>query len=197
MTPFQTYRLYIALKTHFTRDDYDIVKSRGAITTKSKESFEKEKDFGQLYKISGKYGRKEIIDLLVANFATGDNSANIFGGEYEEIYQNYLTRRKRMLYNLNTDLDIILFEMEKDGIKSCLDPMDGHPLIFKLFKGRHIHIETVVIVEKLFPFVDNFIMDQFLDKDCLLIKKYKPFVRFDKDEVKQRFEGKISQCLNQ
>lgn len=195
MTPFETFKLYVALKKHFTSKSYDIVKTKGAISI-SKDSFDKRRDLIQLYKISKNYKRKEIIDLLVANFASGDKSANIFGTEYVEIYKKWLTRRKRLLYNLDTDLDNIIFRMEKEDIKSATKE-GQHPLIFRMYMGKDIHIETLVIMEKLYPFVEDYANDQYLDDICLLVEKYKPFVRFDKDNVKQRFAGKFAQCLNQ
>jgi hypothetical protein len=63
--------------------------------------------------------------------------------------------------------------------------------------GGDIQIETLVIMEKLYPFVEDYASDFVLEHICLLVKKYNPFVIINKDEVKQRFEGKISQCLNQ
>jgi hypothetical protein len=195
MEPFEVYKLYMALKLHFTTDTYDITEYKGAVRAK-KETFLKRKDLTSIRKLARDYKRKEIIDLLVANFVTGDKWGGLFDQSCVDNYKKFLTRRKQMLYNLNADLDLILFRMEKDGIESALKD-EGHPLIFRMYMAGDIKIESLVIIEKLFPFIDAYADDFVLESICRLINKYKPFVRFDKDDVKQRYSGKIQQCLNQ
>jgi len=194
MTAFEVYKLYAALRLHFTDPKYDITVTRGRIGN-LRASFEKRKDTQYMYKLANTYTRTEIINILVANFITGDNTANIYTGNFVDNYKNYLTRRKRMLYTLDTDLDNILFRMEKEELKSAME--GTHPLIFRMYMGGDIQLETLVIMEKLYPFVEDYASDFVLEHICLLVKKYNPFVIINKDEVKQRFEGKISQCLNQ
>ena len=194
MTAFEVYKLYAALRLHFTDPKYDITVTKGRIGN-LRASFEKRKDTQHMFKLAQEYKRADIINILVANFITGDNTANVYTGNFLDNYKNYLTRRKRMLYNLNIDLDNILFRMEKDEIKSCMEGQ--HPLIFRMYMGGDIQLETLVIMEKLYPFVEDYASDFVLEHICLLVKKYKPFVIINKEEVKQKFEGKISQCLNQ
>ena len=194
MTSYDVYKLYAALRLHFTDPKYDITVTKGRMRN-LRQSFDKRKDTQYMYKLANEYTRSEIIDILVANFVAGSDTANIYTGNFIENYKNYLTRRKRMLYNLDTDLDNILFRMEKEESKSAME--GTHPLIFRMYMGGDIQIETLVIMEKLYPYVEDYANDFVLEHICLLVKKYKPFVRFDKDNVKQRFAGKFAQCLNQ
>lgn len=195
MEPFTVYKLYLALKLHFTTDSYDITKHKGAVRGK-KETFLKRKDLTAIRKLARDYKKKEIIDLLVANFVSGNKWGGIFDEFCIENYKKFLTTRKRMLYNLDTDLDNMLFRMERDNIKSVTNEGE-HPLIFKMFMGGDIKLETLVIMEKLYPFIEDYTNDFVLEDICRLVRKYKPFVHIDKDEVKQRFAGKFAQCLNQ
>jgi hypothetical protein len=194
MTSYDVYKLYAALRLHFTDPKYDITVTKGRMRN-LRQSFEKRKDTQYMYKLANEYKRSEVIDILVANFVAGSDTANIYTGNFIENYKKYLTRRKRMLYNLDVDLDNILFRIEKEGSKSAME--GTHPLIFRMYMGGDIQIETLVIMEKLYPYVEDYASDFVLEHICLLVKKYKPFVRFDKDNVKQRFAGKIAQCLNQ
>jgi hypothetical protein len=194
MTAFEVYKLYAALRLHFTDPKYDITVTKGRIGN-LRASFEKRKDTKYMYDLACTYKRSEIIEILVANFVSGNETANIYTGNFLDNYKNYLTRRKRMLYTLDTDLDNILFRMEKEGSKSAME--GTHPLIFRMYMGGDIQIETLVIMEKLYPYVEDYANDFVLEHICLLVKKYRPFVRFDKDNVKQRFAGKFAQCLNQ
>lgn len=195
MEPFDVYKLYLALKLHFTTDSYDITKHKGAVRGK-KETFLKRKDLTSIRKLARDYKKKEIIDLLIANFVSGNKWGGIFDEQCLDNYKKHLTKKSRMLYNLDVDLDNILFRMEKDNIKSATNE-GTHPLIFRMYMGGDIQIETFVIIEKLYPFVEDYANDFVLEDTCRLVRKYKPFVQFDKDNVKQRFAGKFAKCLNQ
>lgn len=195
MEPFDVYKLYLALKLHFTTDSYDITKHKGAVRGK-KETFLQRKDLTAIRKLARDYKKNDIIDLLVANFVSGNKWGGIFDEQCQDTYKKWLTNKKRMLYNLDTDLDNILFRMEKESIKSATKE-GSHPLIFRMYMGGDIKIETLVIMEKLYPYVEDYSKDFVLEETCRLVKKYKPFIQIDKDSVKQRYAGKIAQCLNQ
>lgn len=195
MTAFEVYKLYTALRLHFTYAKYDITVTKGRMAN-LRDAFDKKNDTKYMYKLASEYSRKEIIDILVANFITGESTANIYTGNFVDNYKKFLTNRKRMLYNLDTDLDNILFRMEKEKIKSsCKEGQ--HPLIFRMYMGGDIHLESLVIMEKIYPYVEDYKTDFVLEHLCLLITKYKPFVRFDKNIIVQKFTGKMLQCLSQ
>ena len=195
MTAFEVYQLYTALRLHFTYAKYDITVTKGRMAN-LRVAFDKKSNTKYMYKLASEYTRKEIIDILVANFITGDRTANIYNGNFVDNYKKLLTNRKRMLYNLDTDLDNILFRMEKEKIKSACKE-GHHPLIFRMYMGGDIHLESLVIMEKLYPYVEDYKTDFVLEHLCLLITKYKPFVRFDKNIVVQKYTGKMLQCLSQ
>ncbi len=181
MEPFEVYKLYLALKLHFTTKSYDITKTKGAVRSK-KETFLRRKDLISIRKLARDFKRSEIIDILVANFVSGDKWGGMFDTSSIETYKKWLTTKQRMLYNFNTDLDNVLLKMEMDNIKSAIYE-DTHPLIFKMYMGREISLETLVMLDKLRPFVERFNDDFVLDDVCLLVSKYRPFVRFDKDNI--------------
>ena len=188
MKPFEVYRLYLALKLHFTTPGYDITKTKGAVKA-NYESFLRRKDLTSIRKLARDYKRSEVIELLVSNFIV-DECANIFDSQFTANYKKWLTTQQRMLYNFNTDLDNILFRMEKDQVKSAMNE-GTHPLIFRMYMGRDVNLETLVMLEKLRPFVSKYKDDFVLESVCLLISKYKPFVRFDKDSVNQKHMEKL------
>ena len=181
MEPFEVYKLYLALKLHFTTKSYDITKTKGAVRGK-KETFLRRKDLISIRKLARDFKRSEVIDILVANFVRGDKWGGMFDTSAIETYKKWLTTKQRMLYNFNTDLDNVLLKMEMDNIKSAIYE-DTHPLIFKMYMGREISLETLVMLDKLRPFVERFNDDFVLDDVCLLVSKYRPFVRFDKDNI--------------
>ena len=189
MEPFEVYKVYLALKLHFTTKSYDITKTKGAVRAK-KETFLKRKDLTSIRKMARDFKRSEVIDILVANFVSGDKWGGIFDAGLLETHKKWLTSKQRMLYNFSTDLDNILFRMEKDGVKSAIHE-GSHPLIFRMIMGRDINLETVVMLEKLRPFVDKYSNDFVLEDVCLLVSKYKPFVRFDKEKINSQHTEKL------
>jgi hypothetical protein len=51
-----------------------------------------------------------------------------------------------------------------------------HPVEIRLLLGKHIAIESVVILDQILPFVDDYIEDLIIGDTCLLVKRYEPFV---------------------
>lgn len=189
MDPFEVFRVYLALKLHFTTKEYDITKTDGAVRGK-KETFLKRKDLTSIRKLARDYKRADIVDILVANFVDGNKWGGVFDAQCIETYKKWLTTKQKMLYNFSTDLDNVLFRMEKDNLKSAINE-GTHPLIFRMFMGREVSLETLVMLEKLRPFVDKHSNDFVLEEICLLISKYKPFVRFDKDIINSQYMEKL------
>ena len=65
MTPYDVYRSYLALKLHFTTDQYDVIKQQGRVKT-SKQAFFKRKDLFAIKKLSETYDDCEVVNFLVA-----------------------------------------------------------------------------------------------------------------------------------
>jgi hypothetical protein len=77
MDEFSVYKMYIALKLHFTTDKYDVVKQRGKVKA-SRQAFAKRTDLFSIRKISKTYSDEEVANFLVANFVSGDRWGGMF-----------------------------------------------------------------------------------------------------------------------
>lgn len=176
MDPFEVYKLYLALKLHFTTEKYDITKTRGAVRA-SQKAFLKRKDIIAMRKLARDYKKKEIIDLLVANFVSGDKWGGMFDSHASEVYKEWKTRKARRDYQFEQDIELIKLEMEKESIPDPFIADQGHhALVYRLYLGKKISIETLVLLDKLFKMSDNS-DDIFLESINLLVKKYRPFVK--------------------
>ena len=67
MTGFEVYKMYLALKNHFTTDTYDYVKYRGKVNA-SEKAFEERRDRYFFKKLATKYDGSEVLNYFVANF---------------------------------------------------------------------------------------------------------------------------------
>jgi len=177
MEPFEVYRLYLALKLHFTTKKYDITKTRGAVKAKE-ATFLKRKDLTSMRKLARDYSKKEIIDLLVANFVSGDKWGGMFDSQSAEVYKEWKARKAKIEYTFEQDIAKIELEMEKENISNPFVSEDGyHPLVFRLYFGRLISIETIVLLDKMFNYATMETDDIFLQDVTMLVTKYRPFVK--------------------
>ena len=177
MEPFEVYKLYLALKLHFTTEKYDITKTRGAVKA-SEKAFLRRKDIIAMRKLARDYSKREIIDLLVANFVSGDKWGGMFDSQSAEVYKEWKARKARRDYQFEQDVELIKLEMEKQSISNPFIADKGqHALVYRLYLGKKITIESIISLDKLFEFSYSKNDDIFLQDINLLIKKYRPFVK--------------------
>ena len=53
---------------------------------------------------------------------------------------------------------------------------NDHPIAIRLLLGRHITVESVVILNLFQPFIDDYSSDIIIGDTCMLIKRYTPFL---------------------
>jgi hypothetical protein len=196
MDEFSVYKMYIALKLHFTTDNYDVIAQKGKVRA-SRQAFAKRKDLYSIKKVSKTYSDEEVANFLIANFTSGDRWGGLFDSEASERYQEWKKRTESLTYIFTNDLEALMLDLEKENI-SIEDAFkitkSQHPYIIKAFLRKTITLETLVILEKIFPFVGYF--DKNIGDDVMwpdisrLIRKYKPFLRFDKEKYNGIFRDR-------
>ena len=168
MSALEAYKIYLSIKLHFQRATYDITK-HGMRANMPREKFEAKTNMKLIFgKLTRKYKKQELINIIVSNFATGDKFGGFpYDAEAIEVYKEWKARRERLSYNFEQDLNTIQLRMEKDNIEDAT--IGDHPLILKMLLGKQITLETVVILNR----------DMNLGDTCLLVSKYSPFVKKD------------------
>jgi hypothetical protein len=184
MDAFEAYKLYLALKSHFSNKNYDYFKYGGR-TRASKSTFEKRSDRYFFHKLSK---RKDVLEFLVSNFVYNNDGwvGNLIQNtEAEKYYARFLKTKESLTYVYINDLDKL-----NDNFDSNFAVVDGqHPILLKLLLRGDIAIETFIILDDLVNFSrkwnrrieENVIWPQ-VNLKC---KKYKPFITFDRDKVKK------------
>ena len=181
--PFESYKLYNALKLHF-ETDYDAVKYNFKTTVKP-TSFFKRKDKFFFAKIAKHHG-KHLLDYYVANFKAGVAYAGDMVNESGE--KNY-TEYKKIKESIHRVFEIDINKLSDYDFEKLLISEDGqHPLIIKLWMQEEIHLETVAILNSILGFIpreSKKIKDTIIWPDQKrLIEKYTPFVKFNMDKCK-------------
>ena len=161
MDEFSVYRFYLALKLHFTTDQYDVIKQKGKIRA-TKQAFYKRKDLGTLKRIAKNYNDEEVVNFLVANFVSGDRWGGIFDEQTNETYTTWKKRIESLTYNYTNDLNTLVmdFEQQKLNFDTLFNSnSDSHPYIIRHYLGKRISIETMVILDIIFNFTEKFDVD--------------------------------------
>ena len=182
--PFESYKLYNALKLHFETDGYDAIKYHFKTSVKP-TSFFKRKDKFFFAKLAKTY-ENELKDFYIANFK---NDVKYVGDMLNEGGERYYRDHKKIMesltYQFQTDINK-LNDMDV-SFNSLLEAEDNnHPLIIKLWMQEEILLETVVILDSIIGFVEREnknITDTIIWPDIYRkIMKYKPFVKFDRNK---------------
>ena len=194
--PYDSYKMYMALKLHFESDSYDALKYNFKTSVKP-SSFYKRKDKYFFAKIAKKY-EKNLMDFYVANFVKDVvYVGNMLGEEGESNYTNWKKYNQALTYNFNKDINTIADYMDECGWKFedlfTMTKDVNHPRAATLYLKREISLETLCILNNIFKFAQREkVTDILLWPDLKRkIIKYGPFLKYDTNKImdmlKKRF----------
>ena len=182
--PFESYKLYNALKLHFESDSYDALKYNFKTSVKA-QSFFKRKDKYFFAKLAKTYER-DLKEFYIANFK---NDVKYVGDMLNEGGERYYRDHKKVMESLSYQFENDINKLRDMNVEfdSLLEAeKNNHPLIVRLWMQDEILLETVVILDALTGFVEREnkkITDTIIWPDIYRkIMKYKPFVKFNKDK---------------
>ena len=179
--PYESYKLYNALKLHFETDSYDALKYNFKTSIKP-QSFFNRKDKYFFAKLAKTYGQN-LKEYYIANFKM---DVKYVGDMLNEGGEQYYRSHKKVLesihYSFENDINK-LSEIESSFDELLLSENNNHPKIIKLWMQDEILLETIVILDSLTGFMDREnkkITETIIWPDIYRkITKYKPFVKFD------------------
>ena len=188
VTPFETYRTYLSMKSHFTNPKYDFIKYGGK-SRATMTSFNKRKDKYWFEKTSRKYSDQEVIDFLLSNFVNATNPQNLWIGEIinsgERTYAEWKMRQQSLTYMFTEQSSTLLSENDLEKVFNC---SKGHPIVLKKYLGGEISLETLSILEKVFSFKGKFdkkLKDPVWETVSMKLKKYLPFLNINVFQFKK------------
>lgn len=186
ISPFETYKLFMAVKLHMTTDRYDVFESNGRVSG-SLATFEKRNDRFLFEKIGRKFNQpRELIEYFVSNFAYGNNSV-IYSSESDDYYHVWNTRKESRTHLFRTQLEQIKQHLEVNNLKyEDLFRIDNNvPELLNLYVGGYVHLETVVILNEFENFLPQWEPLIMIWGDQLrILNKIKKFVKYDKTKIK-------------
>jgi hypothetical protein len=188
MTPFDVYKTYLALKNHFTKDNYDYHKHCGKCRA-SLQTFYKRKDRFWFEKLSRQKNDEQIKNFFISNFVSSFDPQILWIGDIirngDETYQNWQKRVDSLSYFFKEDTEKIF---NGNTLEEVFDCSKGHPPLLKNFLSGDISIETMVIYDRIFLYARNFdkkLLDPVWETVSKKIKNYNMFLNIDMFKYKK------------
>ena len=193
------YRMYLAMKQHFTNPKFDFFQYNGQVNAKE-ETYQKRNDFYFFETLARKYKKEEIQELLLASFVLSEESSKVWIGDLKSSGRDHWMVWKKFqesfAYSFEQDLGAVAEHLEAAGttFNSLFETMGGHPALLKLYLRRNIALETLIVLDMVLGFTkqwDKKMTDPLWESISLKIRKYKPFLSVNtskyKELMKQRF----------
>jgi len=188
--PFQVYIKYLALKRHFT-SSYDYFKYNGKVRV-TRDSFDKRRDrhfFVKVSKISDweQYLLANLVEdpsLWIGSLADSE--------EAKATHLDWIRRNQSITYTFKSDLSKL-----QDDLREEVKVVNGqHPNLLTLVQEDAISLETASILLRFTGCEDYWvanIADTIVFPDILMrLKKYHPFIEYDKPKFRNLVMEKVS-----
>ena len=203
MNGFEVYKIYLAIKLHFTSkgQSYNFHKHLGRTTAKL-ETFTKRRDRYYFHRLSKSYDNKSIVNYFLSNFVSNTNLwvGDIIGKTGDEHYKQWSKKIESLHYYYEQDIDYIIERMTTKDIKfnDLFLSIDGqHPPIVKMFLAKKINFETLIILDDILRFTkklnknitEKVLWPKLFDR----MKRYRPFLSYNITKYKISLRDKMKE----
>ena len=180
---FNLYVNYLALKKHFTTDNYDYHKYNGKVRA-TFDKFMTRPDVYFFHKLANKDDAKNI---LLANIIENQDAwiRDIAEESGKEVYLKWRQRIDSLSYTFKSDLRKLKMNWQDN-----FDVPDGqHPYIMTRYLQKEITLESFTLLThfaKIFNYWEQNIVDKIIARDIIrLSRKYKPFLEISENKFKE------------
>ena len=197
MTGFEVYKTYLAIKLHFTKDDYNYFTFNGK-SRASESSFEKRKDRYFFKKLATKFDRDTILQFFVSHFV--ENSSTWIGDisvYNSSTYNNWKKKIQSMTFMFENDIDYLIDICSFEDIFDCKS--GNHPILLQAYLGERVTLESMVILNSLVKYIPDF--NKKINEPVVWpevrkkVVKYEPFLSIDKNKYKSILIDKLNGIL--
>lgn len=180
MTPFQVYKIYLAVKLHVTNKKYDIFEYRGAVKV-TQIGFEKSRGAGRFYALA-KYQLHEPKDAVQFFIANAAYDTDIFDNlESAEAHRKWVKNKEMMTQLILDDISKLT-----ENVNDLDAVFEGEiPLAIKLLNRKEINIESLIALNSVMQFTSwsNWYNNLTYPKIALKLDKLQRFVTFNKERI--------------
>lgn len=190
-TGYGAYLVFVTVRTHFESPTFDFFTHKKVKA--NRQTYEKRVDKSFFEMVSKNHPGKELMDFFIANRLEGRiYITDLLDDDAEIALSNYTRRRESITYNFKNEIELL----ECPKAFKCRD--DEYPEIVNLYLQGRVSHESMVIINDYVPFVSKF--DKYYDKNdpiwskiSLRLRKYRPFVKYDKEKIKLILKEKVNE----
>ena len=189
ITGFRCYKYYIAIKLHFTKDNYNVFETRGNVKG-SEQAFIARNDRYLFERIARKHQTdREVIKYFVANFSYGNDAVVYNENDAEDNLQEFTRRRESLTRIFENDLNEVVLQKEKQGLsrKQVFEfNLDSPPLLLKMYLGGKVTIETMFLLNKINGYLQLWHNNSSMllwEEEIRRIEKCEGFVKFNESKL--------------
>mgnify|MGYP001239480512 CR=1 FL=1 len=186
MTGFEVYKTYLAIKLHFTKDNYNYFTFHGK-SRASESSFEKRKDRYFFKKLATKFDQETILQFFVSHFVENSNTwigdLSVYNSS---TFNAWKKKIQSMTFMFENDIDYLIDITSFEKIFDCKS--GNHPILLQAYLGDRITLESMVILNNLVKYIPDF--DKHIKEPVIWpdirrkVVKYEPFLLVDKTKYK-------------
>ena len=153
---FDVYKIYLAVKNHFTAKSYDYERYGGKVNVKL-ASFTKRNDRHFFHKLSQRFDEREVVDYFVCNFLVNSNKwiGDLVRNDGTEEYKNWKKYKDAYRYNFRSDAVLCYDDFVSNNLSfdNALQPNSGqHPRLLRLYLRKKITIQSLYIMDQVIGF---------------------------------------------
>ena len=193
MPGFDVYRTYLAMKQHFTKENFDFFQYDGKVRAKE-ETYLQRSDFYFFETIARKLSDQEVKEYLLASFVSAEDPSKVWIGDIKlrgkDCWLAWTKQNQSMQYLVKQDLSTMVDYMATKGhsFNDLFKAMGGHPPALRLYIQRRISLETLIILDMVLNFMSKWnkeLHDPLWELLSLKVKKYKPFLSIPTHKYKK------------
>lgn len=193
LDPFDSYKLYQAIKLHFESDSYDALKYNYKTSARA-QAFFKRRDKFYFAKLAKKYPKqRELVEYYVSQFADGTKwVGDMLDDKGDAAYIKWKKSLESVSYEFQKDIHTLCTRCEVDQISfdDLLTVKDKQlPLVVTLYNRGEVSLATLVILNKLTGFLhqaNKSISETIVWPDLYRkLTKLEPFIEADLDKMKK------------
>lgn len=186
-TPFETYVMYLALKSHFS-SKYDYFKYQGQMRA-TEAQFEKRNDRYFFQKLAKQYQGDELRDYMVANIIEGRKWIGDFLSEQgQATYNSYVRRKQSITKTVLDEVQSALEEVSQPRDLFHSEEAEYPPILCKKLDGT-VGYESLIVLDDFVSYINKF-DEKYGSEDIVwgpirfTIQKLRPFIEYDRTRMK-------------
>lgn len=190
-TGYGAYLVFVTVRTHFESPTFDYFKYGPVKATR--QTFYKRNDVSFFEMVAKDYAGRQLMEFFIANRLEGRIFVtDLLDDDAEVNYNNFIQRRQSLTYNFKNQIQ----SLDCPRVFKC--KKNSYPDLVNLYLQGLLTHETMVIINDFVPFIDRF--DKYYGKDdpiwcklSLRLKKYRPFVKYDKKKIISILKEKVDE----